>query len=210
MHSAFHKAKKLVKSRKIDSSEVKAKTQQESESRHNEPDTDISALELKEFLELEIKVQQQSKPDWLQLMQNRNKLKGISTKELIMGVVRQPFIATISPDLAKKSKLRASAHDQLGTKESKKGDVITQSAVSELELNNGYNTLYSKTRLVSTSSLINASRKRSFTHTLERPSPLIKKKVDLESVEIGTNEVPRENVRKPEVLVGFTSNFPFK
>lgn len=209
MHSAFHKAKKLVKGRNADSSEAKAKTQQESESRNNEIDTDVSALELKEFIELEIKVQQQARPDWLQLIQSRNKGKGITTKELIMGVVRQPFIGAITPDMNKKPTLRSSMNDPLASKENKR-DVITRSAISDLESNAGYNTMYSKAKLGSSASVINASRKRSFTHALERPSPLIKKKIDLESSEGGNIEIPRENSKKPEVLQGLVASYPFK
>lgn len=210
MNSAFHKAKKLVKGRKVDGSEGKAKTQQESESRNHELDTDISALELKEFIELEMKAQQQARPDWLQLMQNRNKTKGPSTKELIMGLVRQPFVAAITPEMANKNRLRSSMNDQASFKE-KKADVITRSLVSDIESNIGYNNLHSKNRLGSSSSVINASRKKSFVHALERPSPLIKKKVDLESLEAGNSENPRENVKKPEVLLGLlSSGYPLK
>lgn len=209
MHSAFHKAKKLVKGRKAEGLEGKAKTQHESESRHNEPDTDISALELKEFIELEIKVQQNQRPDWLQLMQNRNRAKGASTKELIMGLVRQPFVASITPELGKKQ-LRASMNDQARFREASKADVITRSLVSDLETSQGYNHLHSKHRLGSSSSAINASRKRSFTHALERPSPLIKQKLDLESVDAGHTERPRDPTKQPEVLVGILPTHQFK
>lgn len=209
MNSAFHKAKKLVKGRKVDSSEAKAKTQHESESRTHELDTDISALELKEFLELEIKAQQHSKPDWLQLIQTRNKGKGTSTKELIMGLVRQPFMSAQQPEPGIRTKLRASLHDQVVRKDIKRAEVITKSLVADSD-NVGYNTLHSKQRLGSSSSAINASRKKSFTHGLERPSPLIKQKPDLESNDEVPTELPREKPRNPEVLVGIMNSYPFK
>lgn len=210
MHSAFHKAKKLVKRGNFEGSEAKAKTQQENESRNNELDTDISALELKEFLELEMKAQQQMRPDWLRLIQSRNKGKTVTTKELIMGVVRQPFIHPATPDIAKKTKVQSSMNEQVAAKDNKRADIITRSLISDIELNIKYNTLHSKVKVRSSTNLANGQRKRSITNVADRPSLLIKNKTDIESEEAANNEVPREEVKKPEALGVLVPSYPFR
>lgn len=61
MKGALTKAKQIMRSRKANDSGIKGKTFQETETKTED---DISALELKEFLELESRAKQMFRPEW--------------------------------------------------------------------------------------------------------------------------------------------------
>lgn len=178
MQSAFQKAKKLIKAKTPKSSSAKVRKQDFSQSRTYENDTDTSAQELKEFLELETKIKQQS------TVNIQGSAKGLhqttdtagNTEKTAAGM-KQPYVGMRKPEPAQ-NKLRDSLHERLGFKNKK--DDFSKSSLEEISKSIGVGVQYKDSD--KRASGAPGFRKSSFGLT-DRPSPLIKSKENLSKVQ---------------------------
>lgn len=106
----------MMEKSKGNNSQAKAKTRAESDTRTLDYDTDISAAELKEFLELEIKAKQQYKQEWWQNTPAKKAGYQASTKAILMAGLQQPFIPHPRPEPSQPNKIRNSLQERLGLK----------------------------------------------------------------------------------------------
>lgn len=200
MQSAIEKAKILMKAKKAQSASAKTRTQGESLSRTQDNDTDSSAMELKEFLELESKMQKMSGLNWWSSAQAQSKQKAaaIANAEKFELGSRKPFVGPNRPEQVQ-NKLRESLQGRMALKGSQVKDNITKSALTEFSKNDAHGSVYQA--IDRKNGIVPTYRKRSFLGFTERPSPLIKSKADAVKPQNVRDEVSRRNGRQTEEVL---------
>ena len=177
MQSAIQKAKKLMKAKKTQSANAKTRNQVDSLSRTHENYTDTSALELKEFIEIESNMQKTLGLDWYSTAKSTNKKSPfISNRGKINVGVKHSYIGNARSDQSR-NKLRESLQERLGVPVHHKKENMTKSELIEYSRHNIHGTTYQDIDRMPAD--MGAYRKTSFVGIADRPSPLIKAKHDL-------------------------------
>lgn len=190
MQSAIQKAKKLIKSKKTHSASAKIQRHADSLSRTQENDIENSALELKEFIELESKLRQQPSTNQWSVVHigSHKKITGVAAGGQTGSAARQPFVGANKPEPVQ-NKLRDSLHERLGLRTSQKKDEIIKSTLADIVKPSSLGVMNKDLEKKGVHPAP-VYRKRSSGAT-DRPSPIIKSKEDL-----GKTQLPRDDIGK--------------